>query len=135
MRDEDTIRNYYARYQDGDLMAMTDDKYVGNKGLLRDDKLEEISIHLDEVTYRTSKEVMNYINNRYETDYSLRGTIALLKRIGFVYKKPQRRPGKCDVKAQEQFIKDYRKVRQSLGHDDRIYFMDTTHPEHQTHVE
>ncbi len=127
MVDEDSIRNYYARYKANNIEGLTADHYVGNQGQLSEKDLEEIDTHFQEHTYRTSKEAMDYINGEYDTDYSERGIIALFKRLNYVYKKPQRCPGKVDATAQALFIKEYQKVRGSLGKDDRIYFMVTYH--------
>lgn len=132
--DEDTIRNYYARYEDGNLMGLVEDKYVNNKGLLSDKELLELETHLNEVTYQSAKEIMMQVKVEYDVDYSLSGIHELLKRLGFVYKKPQRCPGKYNNEVQEKFIKKYKKLRSNLGEKDRIYFTDTTHPEHQTQV-
>ena len=133
--DEDTIRNYYARYEDSNLMGLTDDKYIGNKGLLGEREMEELEGHLEERTYRTAKEVMHYIKSSYDVEYSLSGVHELLKRLGFVYKKPQRCPAKFKHDEQIKFLKKYAKLSKSLGKDDSIMFMDTTHPQHQTHVD
>jgi transposase len=132
--DEDTIRNYYARYEDGNLMGLLDDQYIGNKGLLNEAELMQLDAHLQEVTYRTAKEVVDYIQREFNEIYSVSGVHELLKRLAFVYKKPQRRPARLDVIAQARFIKKYRRLCKKLGENDSICFMDTTHPEHASSV-
>lgn len=132
--DEDTIRNYYARYEDGDLMGLLDDKYVGNKGLLNEAELAHLDSHLQEVTYRTAKEIIAFIQEEFSETYSLSGVHELLKRLGFVYKKPQRRPANVNVRAQEAFIRYYQSLSKQLGKNDHLCFMDTTHPQHQSSI-
>jgi transposase len=132
--DEDTIRNYYARYEDGNLMGLLNDKYIGNQGLLNASELRGLESHLREITYRTAKEVIDYIQEEFNETYSLSGVHELLKRLGFVYKKPQRRPAKLDVIAQERFIRKYRRLCRKLSKDDSVCFMDTTHPQHESSV-
>lgn len=132
MIDENTIRNYFARYKDSDLMGLLDDQYVVNKGLLGKQEQVDLELHLEEVVYRTSKEVVDFIKREYEVDYSISGVHRLLKRLGFVYKKPQRVPGKYDAQAQAKFIEKYRKISRNLGPSDHLCFMDTTHPQHET---
>lgn len=128
--DEDTLRNYYARYQDGNLMGLLDDQYVNNKGLLGKAEMLALENHLQEVTYRTAKEIIVFIEQEFGERFSLSGVHALLKRMGFVYKQPKRRPAKVDVAAQEAFIKAYEKLSGALGKDDSLCFMDTTHPQY-----
>jgi transposase len=132
--DEDTIRNYYARYEDSNLMGLTDDRYVNNKGLLGASELSQLEAPLQEVTYRTAKEIAAYIEHEFDEKYSISGVHELLKRLGFVYKKPQRRPARLDTAAQEAFIKKYKRLAAKLGEADSLCFMDTTYPQHAPSV-
>lgn len=54
----------------------------------------------------------------------------LLHRLGFVYKKTKVIPGKVDLKKQEQFKKEYEELKQNKKEEDRIYFVDASHPQH-----
>src|SRR5437868_1848116 len=56
--DEDTLRTYFSRYEDGGLMGLLNDKYLGNPGRFSKKDLELLESHLDEVTYRTAKEIV-----------------------------------------------------------------------------
>jgi hypothetical protein len=48
-----------------------------------------------------------------------------------VYKKPTLTPGQHpDVEIQQAFIENYRKLKESKGKEDPIYFMDGVHPRH-----
>ena len=60
------------------------------------------------------------------------GTTKLLHRLGFSYKKPKVIPGKADRAKQEAFLKTYEETKAKLEANDRIYFLDSTHPEHNT---
>jgi transposase len=134
MIDESTIRNYHARFKDGDLMGLLDDQYVNNKGLLGENELSYLESHLEDVVYRTGKDVIAFIEEEFDVTYSLSGVHDLLKRLGFVYKKPERTPAKADLVSQEKFIRRYRKISREVGAEDHLCFMDTTHPQHETHV-
>lgn len=134
LMDEDTVRNYFARYQDGNLMGLLDDKYVSHAGLLSTVELEQLNEHLQETTYRTAKEIVAYIAEEFNEHYSVSGVHELLKRLGFVYKKPQRQPAQVDEASQLKFIKKYRRICAKAGEEDSICFMDTTHPQHAAHV-
>ncbi len=39
---------------------------------------------------------------------------AVLRRLGYVYKKPKLVPGKADATAQETFLKEYENLRQHI---------------------
>lgn len=54
----------------------------------------------------------------------------LLHRMGFVYKKTKQVPGKVNLEQQEVFKKAYAHLKQSKKKEDRIYFVDATHPQH-----
>ncbi len=133
--DEDTLRNYYARYEDGHLMGLLDDKYVNNKDLLCNKESHYLDIHLQEVTYRTTKEIIEFVKNEFEVEYSLSGMRKLLKGLGYVYKKPQPRPAKANKQEQANFRRWYTEMKKKLGSVDGCYFMDATHPKHETLVE
>lgn len=58
---------------------------------------------------------------------------ALLHRMSYIYKKPKATPGKLpDKKAQEAFIRRYKRIKQSKGKNDPMYFMDGVHPRHNS---
>ena len=43
-------------------------------------------------------------------------------------------PGKANKEAQRQFIESYQSLKESLSHDEKIFFLDSSHPEHQTRL-
>jgi transposase len=55
---------------------------------------------------------------------------AVLRRLGYVYKKPKLVPGKADAAAQEAFLEDYENLKKNSDEGDVILFMDATHPQH-----
>lgn len=56
----------------------------------------------------------------------------LIKKIGYVYKKAKLVPGKCDLEAQEQMADKLTKLNEELTKDESLYFIDGTHPTHNT---
>ena len=105
----------------------TVESYVGWKSVQLDE-------HLNENTYLSTKEVVSYVAKRFKVTYSVSGLTELLHRLGYVYKKPKLVPGKADAKAQEEFIASYRELKETKGAMDPIYFMDGTHPQHNSVV-
>jgi hypothetical protein len=72
--------------------------------------------------------VAHYVQQTWNVAYSESGIRQLLHRLGFVYKKPKLIPGKADAARQRVFIEEYRKLKADEKPEDRIYFMDATHP-------
>ena len=70
------------------------------------------------------------MEKRWSVRYSIRGMHSSLKRLGFSYKKNRLVPKKADPEAQEQFVRSFEKIRATLGPDDRLYFLDVVHLEH-----
>lgn len=57
---------------------------------------------------------------------------AWLTEHGFVYKRPQKIPGKLNPEEQQRFIEKYEQLKDSLKESEEIYFIDAVHPEHQS---
>jgi len=132
--DDETIRNYLKRYKTGELNALLNDNYKGYSGKLCGLEIFQLDEHLNENTYLSTKEVVSYVAKRFGVDFSISGMTGWLHRWGYVYKKPKLVPGKADAKAQEEFISSYRELKNTKGATDPIYFMDGTHPQHNSVV-
>ncbi len=55
-----------------------------------------------------------------------------MKRVGFIYKKQKLVPGKLDSNQQEIFKLEYSLLKGNLKSDEKVYFMDSVHPQYQT---
>ena len=130
--DEDTVRNYLARYRRGGLQALREDGYVGGVGHLDEAQRQALEAHLREHVYLTVQEIVAYVKERFGVEYTVSGMTDLLHRLKFVYKKPKVVPGKSDPVAQEVFLEQYEKLKGNKGEKDPVYFMDGTHPQHNT---
>lgn len=130
--DEGTLRRYFKTFQKRGVEGLLELHYIGRKGRLT--LFEELTLknYLRDNTKRTVKEVVLFIEKTYEVKYSIIGATKLLHRLGFSYKKPKIIPGKADKIKQEEFLKVYIKVKEDLNPNDQIYFLDSTHPEHNT---
>ena len=71
--------------------------------------------------YHTAAQVIAWVKDQFEVEYTPRGMQGLLKRWGFTYKKNRLVPSKADPEAQAQFVADYRKLVAELGPADRLY--------------
>lgn len=130
--DEVTIHRYRRQYQEKGINGLLEIHYVGGKSSLTLLREQELKNYLIDNTKRTAKEVADYIRKTYGLSYSIIGVTKLLHRLGFTYKKPKIVPGKADRTKQEQFLQVYEGVKESLSRNDQLYFVDSTHPQHNT---
>lgn len=130
MLDDTTVRRYYSEYKQTGVDGLLKYRYQGSNGFLTHLQEQELAAHLKEHIYQTVKEVIIYVKNTYDKTYSIEGMTHLLHRLGFVYKKTKVIPGKVDLQKQEQFKKEYQELKQNKKEEDRIYFVDASHPQH-----
>src|SRR5208337_2315151 len=79
----------------------------------------------------STTEIGQFILDRFGFDYGRSGLIKLMNRIGFDWKKPESVPGKIDVETQQKFIDAHEDLRNSLGPDETVVYVDAVHPTHQ----
>lgn len=130
--DEVTVRRYFKQFEEKGIDGLLEYRYRGGRSRLTGTQEAELRIFLQEDTKRTAKEVADHINRTYGVLFSVIGVTKLLHRLGFTYKKPKIIPGKADREKQEIFLRTYQETKASLGANDRIYFADATHPQHNT---
>ena len=128
--DEDSIRRWHTLYQAGGIESLSYNNYKGSDPFLSSEEQTGLAHFMDQHIFLTSKEVCDYVLKTYKVTYTTKGMTNLLGRMGFVYKKPKAIPGKADSKEQEKFIRKYHKLKRKKGKEDKIYFMDGTHPLH-----
>ena len=133
--DENTIYRYYDIYQSEDIKGLLKTKHKGREQQLTDKEQCELDKYLEDFPCRTTKQVIDYVRGEYDVEYSVSGMNALLKRMGYTYKKPRVVPGKADTKAQRRFVKKYRKIREEMSAEDSLFFMDGVHPQHNPIVQ
>jgi len=132
MLDETTLSRYVKTFKEKGVEGLLEVKYTGGKTRLTLCQEQELKVYLKENITRTAKEVVDYIFLTYKVNYSIIGTTKLLHRLGFTWKKPKIVPGKANKEKQEEFLKTYNSLKESLNINDQIYFLDSTHPEHNT---
>ena len=128
--DPDTVRGYFKRYKQGGIDQLLRMNYVGSEALLDAIELAELDAHLHTHLHLTAASVARWVKDRWDVDYTPSGMTAVLRRLGYVYKKPKLVPGKPDVAKQEEFLEDYENLKKNSGEGDVILFMDATHPRH-----
>jgi transposase len=130
--DEVTLRRYVEKFNQKGVDGLLEYHYCGGKSSLTETQLKEIKAYLVENTQTKAKDVVSYIKKHYGVSYSVIGVTKILHRLGFVYKKPKVIPGKASYLKQKEFLKKYQEIKRNLKKEDQIYFIDSTHPTHNT---
>lgn len=132
--DETTLRRYVKSFKKNGLKGLLELNYSGGVSKLTQAQELELKSHLaeGEHIYLTAKEVVDNVKHEYRINYSVIGMTKLLHRLGFVYKKPKLVPAKADLAKQQQFLDEYFKLKAEIEDNDQIYFLDATHPQHNT---
>jgi len=126
--DSDTIRKCEKKFLQGDIDALIAYSYTAYEGKLSQPQREELREHLRTNVYQCALEVREYIRKNYDAQYTQDAVIKLLHRLGFSYKKMKGVPAKADPNKQEEFVKQYESMRKLLKKDEKIYFLDASHP-------
>lgn len=130
--DDSTIRKYRKLYENEGVDGLIDFKYMGGQCHLTEKQLQKLEEHLQKEVYSSALEIVEHVKEEFDVEYTPEGMVKLLKRRGFVYKKTKQLPGKADAQKQKEFIAKYRKVKKNKGKHDKIYFVDGTHPLHNS---
>lgn len=130
--DDDTVRKYRNQYLAQGAESLLSDNNKGSQAYLCMGQLEKLDKHLQDIVYSDSKGIRDWIVKNFNIKYTTSGILSLLKRMGFVYKKPVLTPCKANVEKQEEFVAEYRELKDNLPKEDQIYFVDGVHPQHNT---
>lgn len=128
---EGTIGDWQRLYRTQGLDALLEFHWAGHATKLSSEQEAQLVQHFKDQPPTSTQQVGARIKQHFEQDFSRSGLIALMKRLGFAYKKPKLVSGKADEKAQEDFINHYNSLQNSLASDEAVYFADAVHPEHQ----
>ncbi len=130
--DEVTLRRYVERFQEKGIDGLLEYRYTGGRSQLTLIQLEELKTFLVDNTQTKAKDIVSHIKKQYNVSYSVIGVTKLIHRLGFTYKKPKIIPGKADRSKQEAFLEKYQEIKSNLKENDQVYFLDSTHPTHNT---
>lgn len=130
--DERTIRRYEDKFLEEGRELLLKVNYVGKKTKLTQEQLDKLAEYMESHLCSNAKEIVNYVSNEFNVSYTVNGIVPLLHKIGFSYKKTKAVPAKADKEEQKKFVKMYQELRSHLKSDEKIYFMDSTHPVHNT---
>jgi len=132
--DDETIRRYERFYQSRGIDGLLECRYGGSHPQLTKMQENGLVMHLKHHTYLYVQDICAYVMQKYKVRYSISGMTQYVHRLGFVYKKTKLVPGKADIVKQAEFMAMYQQLKAEKKNQDRIYFIDATHPTHNTHA-
>lgn len=125
-----TIEEYLKQYSSQNKTK--NDPGGGSASKLTHEETRALEEHLFKTTYLKVQRIVAYVNKTFGKQYSRSGMTKWLIEHGFTFKKPEKVPGKLDPAKQQQFIEEYKRLKNSLGLYDELYFLDAVHPEYQS---
>jgi len=99
-RDDQTIRNYFAKFEDGGIEGLLSDKYTGYSGCLTEDEKRKLTAHLEGHTYLDINPIIDYVDFTFGKKYTQSEMHYLLHKLGFTYKKASNVPSNADAEKQ-----------------------------------
>ena len=129
--DDSTIRIWLKEFQDGGVEALVLFDLNGGACALSPLQIDEFRAWATRVLPTSTTEIGQFILERFGLDYARSGLIKLMNRIGFDWRKPESAPGKIDAETQQKFIDAHGDLRNSLGPDKAVVYVDAVHPTHQ----
>ncbi|NOY73117.1 MAG: winged helix-turn-helix domain-containing protein [Gammaproteobacteria bacterium] len=105
--DDETLRSYVDKYQQGGIEELLQTNYSGRQVNLDDKQLKFLRLELDDNIYLTAGAIIEFVFDNFNVSYSVSGMRDLLHREGYTYKKPKLVPGNPDREAQEDFVQYY----------------------------
>lgn len=123
-----TIIRHIQDYHRGKLRNETG----GSEGRLDEEQTQELVAHLETNSYAHNHQIVLYVKEKYGVCFTVPGMHKWLHRHGFSYKKPKGVPHKSDPELQKEFIKQYEVLKEEVGSEQPILFMDSVHPTQAT---
>jgi transposase len=131
--DDSTVYRCIESFENATVLGdYLQDGYLPYEGKLTEAQQRDLAEELRSRLYRTAKEVVQLVKERFRVSYTPSGIRPLLQRMGFVYKKTRLVGTKADPVEQEAFLKQFDQLVASCSEADEIYFSDAVHPQHNT---
>jgi transposase len=129
--DDDTVRGWRKLYDERGIAGLEQFDAGGSSSHLSTEQEETLKAYVAQALPRSTREIGAFIEREFGVVYESRsGLIALLHRLGLEYHKPEVIGRKLDAEKQQAFIEAYEKLRNALGPDEAVLFLDAVHPTH-----
>lgn len=132
--DDNTIYRHVKVFREKGLGVYLKDNYAHYGGKLTHWQERALAVHLEENLYPDCKSICVYEWETFGLKYTISGMRDLLHRLGFVYKKAKKVPGKADEEQQRAFLQKTLPGMLEEVKDGKaeVSFTDGTHPTHNT---
>ncbi|EPM7912098.1 IS630 family transposase, partial [Vibrio alginolyticus] len=122
---ESTVRQHIKDYLQSNKLKPENG---GSQSKLSANQAMYLIEHLTENTYFHTHQIVAYVKETFDLDYTVSGMNKWLHHNGFSYKQPKGVPHKFDEAKQQAFIEAYKALKASCGKDESIIFIDAVHP-------
>ena len=129
--DDDTPRAWHRLYEDQGLTGLVVYRFTGGRSHLSTAQEAAVFEWARETLPSRTAAVGAWIAETFGVDYSRAGVIALMSRLGLVYRKPKLVRPQLDPRKQQAFIDVYEKLQREMTPDEVAVFVDAVHPTHQ----
>ena len=122
--DDDTVRSFCKAYVADGVAGLERFESGGSTCDMSDEQVKAFVEWVDE-THPTSRKIAGaWLRKIFGLDYSKPGLIALMNRVGLVFRKPTTVPRLIDADAQRAQIAFYDKLLNGLTQTEMVMFMD-----------
>jgi len=87
---------------------------------------------LKQKPFGSAREICAHVKKVFNKEYTPEGMVKLLKRMDYSYKKTKQVPGETSEYLQKKFVDQYDDLKKGLKNKEKIYFLDATHPTHNS---
>jgi transposase len=129
------VYRYSKSYSNVGLSDFLATNYQGYWGQLSSVEISILRSELKRNIYTDAQSVSVWIKDTFSVRYTVSGTVDLLNRIGFTYKKTKEVPCECNAEKQESFVKELSelfKKQDKKEENSVIYYADGVHPTHNS---
>ena len=129
--DDDTVRQWYGLYKSEGFDGLAHFDAGGSACKISSEQQVTLKAWIEANLPRSTRQIGAYIKAEFDLTYEGRsGLVALLHRMGCVWRKPEIIPRKLDEDKQQAFITAYQQLLTSMGQDQAVLFADAVHPTH-----
>ena len=133
--DDDTVRQWHGLYAADGFDGLLSFETGGSSCRMSVAQQTALKAWINSELPGSTRQVGAFIAAQFELSYESRaGLVALLQRIGCVWRKPVSLPRQIDEARQQAFIAAYQQLLTSRGPDEAVLFVDAVHPTHAAHL-
>ena len=130
--DDETARRYAKTFIESGIDVLLSDKYKPYEGKLDCTQCHQLRAYVATHLFLDVLPVILYVTEQFGQVFTRSGMRDILHRLGFVYKKAARVPGKADPEKQRRFVAMLEELMRVKDAATPVLFMDAVHPAHNS---